>query len=559
MNIPILPRLEKWKHLEDLIYDPTKDNIQLAVQIIKGDKQFFDPDSVSMMIIHASTVRRFSFRMLANFWSRIPPPKCDFNSNYFIQYLYKKGILEANRISEFYEIQLSEEDLEMAKTDYNDELSNDLFHYIMNDEPENIIALTTIDILLNIKINFDGHTYYPLQLSAFFGSVKVFKSIFLNHSLCPYIFQHVYGVSYWDFNPHNEIEDKDLPRYAIRGGNTEIISILVQNNYNFNNKLREAFLYHRNDIAFWLLDNYRCEKPSLQVVIPFYNTLAFCYTLSRTKNINAFNTSNFSPFCAAVNSGFLPYVKALIDAKADPTSDDDVESRPLTVAAKKGYFYIMQFLLTTECIFETTYNSEHNPFLITSHMRRNEMLQLLLNKCSININLHDENHCTALMNAATNGDLEMVSFLISKGANCDLVDYDNESALIKAVKSGNPDVVCILLQAGTDPNQMDCSGNTPLIISALFQEDIKIMKYLLYFGADPNLMNDHGWTPLIAATISNDPEKVKILLDFDVDIEHKDKSGASALWFAVRFQNKEIESLIFNKMAEIAIENGESK
>ena len=555
-DIPISLQLEKWKYLEDLIFEPTIENINSAVEKMRGKNQESNIESFFMMIIVVSKVRRFSFHYLSNLWSRIPLSKNDFPQCEFTEYLYKRELLDSKQISGFSEPLKDVSILESGNTD-----NLELFDYIKTDNTEKVIEISAYNTTMNIQIHFDDDFISPICFSALCGSTNVFKFLFMNQkSLAPYTLTHIYNCTtfsknYVEFQIFYEKSDKQLPSYAIRGGNQEIITILIQSNYMFNNKLRDAFLYHRNDIALWLLNNYRCEKLTLQTVIPFYNTLAFSYVLNRTKDINndEDKTHKF-PLNIAVEWDHLPFVKILLDNDADPTCGDELQSLPLAVAAKNGYYNIAKTLLN-KCDNETRYYTNQNPFLIASLYCKKDIMQLLLDNCPLDINVYDETHSTALMLAAENGDEEIVSYLLSRGADCDLVDINNQSALFRAIKSENPEILRILLQAGSDPNQMDDHGNTPLIYCALYSKNSKFMKYLLYFGADPNLTNDKEWSPLIAAAISNIPEHVKILLEFDVDIEHKDSVGANALWYAVRFQNKAIETMIFEKMAQKAIEN----
>lgn len=58
---------------------------------------------------------------------------------------------------------------------------------------------------------------------------------------------------YFDLN--NPIDD-----YAIMNGNIEIIRLVEQLGYKFDFCLSQALQYNHNDIADWLLDNYRCES-----------------------------------------------------------------------------------------------------------------------------------------------------------------------------------------------------------------------------------------------------------------------------------------------------------
>lgn len=69
---------------------------------------------------------------------------------------------------------------------------------------------------------------------------------------------------------------------------------------------------------------------------------------------------------------------------------------------------------------------------------------------------------TALMRAATQGDLTAAQLLVYYKADVDAADKRGETALIKAVRAKAPDIVTLLLQAGADPELADYTGMTPM-------------------------------------------------------------------------------------------------
>ena len=169
-----------------------------------------------------------------------------------------------------------------------------------------------------------------------------------------------------------------------------------------------------------------------------------------------------------------------------------------------------------------------------------------------------EGGCTALMQAAANGQLDSVNALLKSGADVNKKDEVGFSALMLAARQGNHDVVKTLLYAGADPNaaagiahvgrwsvltmaMSRCNRNRMLLVDTLIaagakvnppkdyiiaplidaieHDDLEMMNALLQRGADVNRTEDFGNTPLTSAVATGEPNVavVKLLLDAGAD------------------------------------------
>lgn len=71
---------------------------------------------------------------------------------------------------------------------------------------------------------------------------------------------------------------------------------------------------------------------------------------------------------------------------------------------------------------------------------------------------------TPLHEAARWGHIEVIKFLISKGANPKLKSKDGSSALHIASQNAKNDTIKYLVEIGLDINAQDNFGDTPLVI-----------------------------------------------------------------------------------------------
>lgn len=114
---------------------------------------------------------------------------------------------------------------------------------------------------------------------------------------------------------------------------------------------------------------------------------------------------------------------------------------------------------------------------------------------------------TALMNAASENDTDMVHTLLTDGADIEETDADGTTALHWAVSYGQYDSAALLLESGANPNVIDNYQTSPLM-SAVFNEDIEMAALLLEYGADPAVKDAEGYT---AYDYAKDFENIELM------------------------------------------------
>lgn len=133
-------------------------------------------------------------------------------------------------------------------------------------------------------------------------------------------------------------------------------------------------------------------------------------------------------------------------------------------------------------------------------------------------NSRNEVGYTALMSAARGAQVEVIRFLLARGADATLADQNGFTALRCAVMQPSSDgareaaCVRILVEAGAEPNVRDGNDGTPLMGAAWFG-CVEAARELLQRGADATLVDKKGRTAkdlAIARTQTvKDPETVR--------------------------------------------------
>ncbi len=152
----------------------------------------------------------------------------------------------------------------------------------------------------------------------------------------------------------------------------------------------------------------------------------------------------------------------------------------------------------------------------------------------------------ALMEAAFNGNLEMVQGLISNGIAVDTKTPDSQTALMWAAFNGHSQVVAYLLDQKASLEAKDANSRTALMYasSGPFTETVEL---LLEKGAEVNVQGTlEGFTALMTAAAEGQLEVVRILLLHGADTALEDKDGDTAESFASQNGHSDVVALLRN-------------
>ena len=214
--------------------------------------------------------------------------------------------------------------------------------------------------------------------------------------------------------------------------------------------------------------------------------------------------------------GKAEVVRDLVSAGVPINGQNDSDNPTLVQAATQGDAIMLRTLL--EAGAGTNASNLANAVVAAAGSGKVDALRVLLSAGG-NIKSRDDLNRTALMAAATSGSPAMVEEVLKSHpdvnavASCDS-GCDGSTALLQVMttnfynvtREDVLDVMHLLLQAGADVNVRDEHGNTPLILSVMFNADL--VSALLEAGADVNAHNDEGKTAFDKA----DDEDIKEIL-----------------------------------------------
>ena len=285
------------------------------------------------------------------------------------------------------------------------------------------------------------------------------------------------------------------------------------------------------------------------------------------------NEFGATPLAEAVKVADARMVKTLLDAGAGVEAANVDGESALMLAIKTGELAIVQMLVNAGANVNTIENEhKQTPLMYAAAADKNqgEMVKLLLAKGADTkpralsydwpthfsdeprVQYHAFGGLTALLYAARDGCYECVEAMIERGADVNMPTPEGVTPLMIALDNDNNDIAKLLLDKGANPGLWDWYGRTALYIavdrkgggsndSVRVPPDprhsarasvMDVIKALLAANVDPNPelrmrrptrggyagrfsdpLLDVGGTPLLRATLANDMEVIRALLD----------------------------------------------
>ena len=472
----------------------------------------------------------------------------------------------------------------IEETEYDDENIEKIISIIIQDDYNELITFLTkhpeFDIkspvqipplhqlyqLVNLKMESDIDISISLiDLCCFFGSNNCFKYFIMNSN---------------NFSPETN-------EYCIIGGNYEILQILIQNNFDFNNCIKTSVKYHQYSLIDWLIINYDdVELVSNNYCIHNYNFLFFLFIQNNTFhnevlsnslldfsyighlpiivyiikhgcNIECPSNNGSTPLAAACCYGHLPIVEYLIQHGCNIECKDNNGFTPLNVACEKGHLPIVEYLIQHGCNIECPNNDGFTPLHAACEKGHLPIVEYLIqHRC--NIDCQDNNGWTPLNVACEKGHLPIVEYLIQHKCNIECKDNNGFTPLHDACFNDYLPIVEYLIQHGCNIDCQNNNGWTPLNV-ACEKGHLPIVEYLIQHGCNIECQNDNGWTPLNVACEKGYLPIVEYLIQHGCNIDCPNNIGFTPLHSACYYGHHPIVEYLIQHKCNIECQDEDGK
>ena len=282
--------------------------------------------------------------------------------------------------------------------------------------------------------------------------------------------------------------------------------------------------------------------------------------LSKEARVDSRDSEGFTPLLRAAQQGHTGVCELLLNkGKADSEDTENNGQTALKLAATNGHASTVAMLLLQGAKVDTRDQKGITPFLASAHYGHTAVCELLLETGKVDIEDETPLGDTALNIAASNGHVNTLSLLLSKGARGDTRSKDGFTPLLAATHEGHPEVCELLLKSGkVDINEVTANGSTAMRMAA-FNGQIDTLQMLLLKGAKADIGDNNGITPLLAAAHQGHAEACELLLEKgQVNIEEMGSSGSTALKLAALNGHVNTVSLLLSRGAMVDTKGGDS-
>ncbi|QRI43031.1 ankyrin repeat protein [Cheloniid poxvirus 1] len=303
-----------------------------------------------------------------------------------------------------------------------------------------------------------------------------------------------------------------------------------------------------------------------------------CKTLLETNiDINTFICGD-TLLRYAIRASNLPLIRFLVEHGADIERRNEKEQDPNIVeAVEKGNIEVVKYLIN--CGIDINKPSAYNGRLAIHHailVGHYKMVKLLLEGGSNPFILyHDSTSLISVATQAKKNRLKIINLLLSYNVKL-CGDHDSYlQTLLLDYSEDTYSIILILLDNGLKitsssilssyvsnytslrifkrliSNVSNFDINSPLHFAVTSNKLWKISRFLLRQGAEVNAKNRYGITPLFEAVDNGSDRNIKLLLDYDADINHTDNEG-NAMLVKILYHHYKISGDIQDKYMKVA-------
>ena len=204
-----------------------------------------------------------------------------------------------------------------------------------------------------------------------------------------------------------------------------------------------------------------------------------------------------TPLHLAAYNGNLELVRYLVEEKgADVNARDNHNETSLWNACNGGNLDVVKYLISKGAIWDEAVKKYGFPVSQAVAKGHLDVLKYFIEELHFDVNKKDKEGLTLLHWGAYFGHLNVVKYLVSKGAIWNEAVEGYGFPVSQAAAEGHLDVLKYFIEElHFDVNKKDDAGWTLLHWGAKFNQP-EVVKYLVSVGADVSIKNNDGKTPL---------------------------------------------------------------
>lgn len=261
----------------------------------------------------------------------------------------------------------------------------------------------------------------------------------------------------------------------------------------------------------------------------------------RSSYAQASSLSGRRVIIAAARKGRIDVMKLLLYYGANAKTSDYTGNSLLTIAMDQPNSLEMARLILKHGGDPNSSSTTGDSALSGAVSRRNVPLAKLLLEAGAKATAKDYTGQPIIINAVKDVKIsdeektQMVRLLLEHGASPKVKDLSwDTSVLHHAMDRANPEVIDLLLLHGADASGK--RKGEPLIVNAIQAGRMDLVQSFLRHGANPNVVDSKGASPILIALIQRNLELVRLLRQYNADVDAAAQELARVLGRADLFE-----------------------
>lgn len=266
-------------------------------------------------------------------------------------------------------------------------------------------------------------------------------------------------------------------------------------------------------------------------------------------DVNWKTSSGRTPLLAAASIGDAQITELLLSYGARVDSANSTGYCAIHMAAHKNKVDVLRLLIDAGSPVDSATQQNETPLSIAVQLGYPDIVQhLILAGADLDTNLpgHDRPIFTALRTR----NVEICIRLVQGGVDCTtpLDDARTTTPIHLAAEIGLDYVVAAMIRAGVHLEVMTWQGYTPLYAAAE-RGHVSTVRLLLKHGANIRSRSTSAGNVLFVSTAH--PPVVKLLIEWNIDINERDMFGATALHYAALWGHTMSAKVLLQKGARV--------
>lgn len=221
----------------------------------------------------------------------------------------------------------------------------------------------------------------------------------------------------------------------------------------------------------------------------------------------------------------LELVKCLMPKTLDITAKNKKGYAPFLLVINKD---IAETFIDNNVYVDSVREIDNMTLLGLAAMEGNAELVTVLLRRGADKNHRSDREWTPLLAAASNGDAETIRLLLDQSVEIHAEVYEGCNPLHAVAEKGSSEAVQLLLDYGIDKNSVTTNSRTALFIAAERGNE-EAVEALLRAGTNIELRNDKGYTPLHIAAFEGRDTIIQKLIDQNANVNSVAKDNSTPL------------------------------